>query len=82
MKLQALSIILAVAVLRSTVAEGTYTYYTSSLGRDMYQREANQVSIYDELGRIEANIADVYARVLDNSAKIATLEKMLHTARA
>ena len=77
MKLQALAIILAVAVLGSTV-EGTYTYYTSSLGRDMYEREATQVSYYDEMRRIQSNIADVYARVLDNAAKVAALEKLVH----
>ena len=78
MKLQVLAIILAFAVLGSN-AEGTYTYYTSSLGRDMYQREATQTSIYDELGKIEASLSEVYARVLDNSAKLAILEKVLRS---
>ena len=73
MKVQLLPILLVVAVLGSCV-EG-YAYY-SSAGRDMYEK-TEATSNMDAIIALETKQAELYKRVLDNTAKIAYLEKVV-----
>ena len=73
MKLQILPILLIVAVLGSCV-EG-YAYY-SSAGRDMYEK-TEATSLLDDVLRIEANHADILSKILDNTARIMSLERII-----